>query len=571
MTDAVSAAGPGAATAAQQGGGQAASGAGAGFDLVLALMAQLGGMPGEPGAETPGEDAAPAASEVVADPLLGAPTDAAAAVMAALLVPQATPQTPVIVEGQAAAPALPTAAPAVAADAEGGEQAPQQAFAPAMADAAATETPATPAPKAEASTVAQPEAAPSEAAAPAVAAPTAKTEAKPALETAPKPSTAAPAAPARTAQRAEPAAQTEMAEEAPTGEQAPAVAVTATATREEAAPAQVKASVQATKTPAAEKPAPAIAQPAAAPVDATEVQAPVEAAPTTTVEEAASAAPTLTTATVAQQATVAAPAPRVAAPAQPAGESLRGRRLDNEGSELAQAPAGPTTVAAKSAVAGKDSPVTAEKKPFAIEADKPSSVAAQVEAAMTAAPETAEPTVETANGAAPSSSTSATGETARTDAAAQVRGSPETVAQLSAQIAKKLENKVTRFDIALDPVDLGRVNVKLEIGRDGRVSAAMSFEKPQAAAELKARSGELRDALQQAGFELAQDALTFDLADQGAHSNTWARQQAFGDDRQPAWNGRAFQAAMSGEDEPPLSNPALDWRASRASGVDVRI
>lgn len=570
MTDAVSAAATGVATTAQQGGGQATSGAGAGFDLVMALMAQLGGTPGEPDADASGDKTATPVAETAADPLLGAPTDAAAAVMAALLVQQPTAQTPIVIETDAKTAAIPTAAPIVAAEADlpVTESAPEQMVTPTE-----PETLTAPAPKTET------EAKTAEVAQPAFAAPMAKADAKPTAEAPAKPSTTAPAPPAtpsaparaRAAQPAERAALAETAEEAPIGEQTEAVAATPPRAEEDPAPIQVKASVQAAKTPKAEKSAPTAAPVvAAAPVDATEAQAPIETASQPAIEEAAPAASTSAATTVAQQAAVAAQTPRPAAPAQPAGESLRSRRLDNEGSELAQAPAGPDPAKVKSPVAGKEGAATAEKKPFAIDADKPS-VAAQVEAAMTDAAEIVETQAETTTAASAGSTSSATSETARADAAAAVRGSPETVAQLSAQIAKKLENKVTRFDIALDPVDLGRVNVKLEIGRDGRVTAAMSFEKPQAAAELKARSGELRDALQQAGFELAQDALTFDLADQGGNSNPWAQQQAFSDDRQPAWNGRAFQAAMSGEDEPPLSNPALDWRASRASGVDVRI
>lgn len=567
MTDAVSAAATGAATAAQQGGGQATSGAGAGFDLIMALMAQLGGTPGEPDADASGDKTATPAAEAAADPLLGAPTDAAAAVMAALLVQQPAAQAPIVIEPDAETAAIPTAAPIVAAEADVPvtESAREQMVAPTE-----PETLTAPAPKTEI------EAKAAEVAQPAVSTTATKADAKPTAEAPAKPSTTAPAppatpsAPTRAAHPAERAALAETAEEAPIGEQTEAVAATPPRAEEDPAPVQVKASVQTAKTSATEKPAPGNAAVAvAAPVEATAAPAPIETVAQPTVE-GAPAAPAPATATMVQQIAVAAQTPRPAAPAQPAGESLRGRRLDNEGSELAQAPAGPEGDKVKSAVTGKESPATVEKRPFAIDADKPS-VAAQVEAAMTDAAEIVETPAETTTAASASSTSSATSETARADTAAAVRGSPETVAQLSAQIAKKLENKVTRFDIALDPVDLGRVNVKLEIGRDGRVTAAMSFEKPQAAAELKARSGELRDALQQAGFELAQDALTFDLTDQGGNSNPWAQQQAFSDDRQPAWNGRAFQAAMSGEDEPPLSNPALDWRASRASGVDVRI
>src|SRR6185312_4951227 len=94
-------------------------------------------------------------------------------------------------------------------------------------------------------------------------------------------------------------------------------------------------------------------------------------------------------------------------------------------------------------------------------------------------------------------------------------GSPETVANLAAQIVKKLGARTTQFDLQLDPAGLGRVNVRVEINADGRISAAMSFDNPQAASELRSRSNELQRALAQSGFDVS-GGMSFDVAqDQG--------------------------------------------------------
>src|SRR5207247_1363006 len=69
------------------------------------------------------------------------------------------------------------------------------------------------------------------------------------------------------------------------------------------------------------------------------------------------------------------------------------------------------------------------------------------------------------------------------------RGGTQTVAHLAAQIVKKLEGRSTRFDLQLDPLGLGKVDVRVEIGAGGKVSAAMSCDNPQAAAELRSRAG----------------------------------------------------------------------------------
>jgi hypothetical protein len=54
--------------------------------------------------------------------------------------------------------------------------------------------------------------------------------------------------------------------------------------------------------------------------------------------------------------------------------------------------------------------------------------------------------------------------------------------------------------------------VRIEIAKDGALTAALNFDNPAAAAELRNKSGELRQALSQAaGFNVADNALSFDV------------------------------------------------------------
>ncbi len=89
------------------------------------------------------------------------------------------------------------------------------------------------------------------------------------------------------------------------------------------------------------------------------------------------------------------------------------------------------------------------------------------------------------------------------------RATVETTAHLAAQILKKLEGRSTRFDMALTPEGLGRVDVSLEIDSDGRLAARLAFDNPAAATDMRARADELRRQLQDAGFQLTQDSLEF--------------------------------------------------------------
>lgn len=110
-----------------------------------------------------------------------------------------------------------------------------------------------------------------------------------------------------------------------------------------------------------------------------------------------------------------------------------------------------------------------------------------------------------------------------------------TVAQLAAEIGRRLEGRSTRFELELHPADLGRVDVRLDVGKDGQVTAQLSFDNPLAAAELRSRADELRRSLEQAGFQLGQGALTFAERDPGG--------QGQGGER-PA-RGRAFSGAAA--------------------------
>lgn len=149
-----------------------------------------------------------------------------------------------------------------------------------------------------------------------------------------------------------------------------------------------------------------------------------------------------------------------------------------------------------------------------------------------------------------------------------VRATSETIANLTAQIGKKLEGRSTKFDVELTPAGLGQVNIAVEIAASGKMTAAMSFDTPQAAAELRARSHELQRALEQAGFDIS-GGLSFDVAgDQGRQ----AQQQQQQNDG-AAWRGRAFQAVLgtAGEAAETAASAALQYARRSDTGVDIRI
>lgn len=151
------------------------------------------------------------------------------------------------------------------------------------------------------------------------------------------------------------------------------------------------------------------------------------------------------------------------------------------------------------------------------------------------------------------------------------KATPQTVAALSAQISKSLEGgKSTRFEIELEPAGLGKVEVRVQIRPSGDIKADLSFESPVAAAELRARSGELQAALERAGFDAAKTQLSFNSGNQqgfgGQFADGFWRDQHQQQQNQ-SWRGAAF---MDLADAP--QNPVAAYHArERDGGVDVRI
>lgn len=139
----------------------------------------------------------------------------------------------------------------------------------------------------------------------------------------------------------------------------------------------------------------------------------------------------------------------------------------------------------------------------------------------------------------------------------------ETLADLSAQVVKRLEGKVTRFEMALTPEDLGRVDVSLKMGEDGSLTARLAFDTPATAAEMRAQADQLRRQLEQAGFQLARDALEFSHRDGSSprHDGFERRQN------------RAFAAARALADRAeaaPLIELSLSLGSARER-VDVKV
>jgi len=131
---------------------------------------------------------------------------------------------------------------------------------------------------------------------------------------------------------------------------------------------------------------------------------------------------------------------------------------------------------------------------------------------------------------------------------------------VAVEIAGQAKAGNTRFEIRLDPAELGRIDVRLDIDKDGNVSSRLVIERADTYDLLRRDQSALERALQQAGLKTSENALEFSLRDQG-----FGQQQK--DD-----NPRGIRTAVAESDVIP--SEAINGYArllGGRSGVDIRV
>jgi flagellar hook-length control protein FliK len=101
--------------------------------------------------------------------------------------------------------------------------------------------------------------------------------------------------------------------------------------------------------------------------------------------------------------------------------------------------------------------------------------------------------------------------------------------QVAVHITRAARSGTNRIEIRLDPESLGHVEVRLEVGRDGRVSALVLTETREALDALKAEARALQQALHDAGLKPDAASLTFDM--RGEHGRRSANHALLSEDQ----------------------------------------
>jgi flagellar hook-length control protein FliK len=133
--------------------------------------------------------------------------------------------------------------------------------------------------------------------------------------------------------------------------------------------------------------------------------------------------------------------------------------------------------------------------------------------------------------------------------------------QIAFNIRQAIDNGETQIRIQLQPHELGRIDVRLEMTEAGKVTAMISAERQDTLDMLMRDSRSLEKALQEAGLDVDSNSLAFDL-DQGDEDPESASQ---GDSSDLA------DGLAEGEEETDVVMPAAAILSGTPDGVDISV
>ena len=139
--------------------------------------------------------------------------------------------------------------------------------------------------------------------------------------------------------------------------------------------------------------------------------------------------------------------------------------------------------------------------------------------------------------------------------------------QIAFEIARQAANGVSRFQIRLDPPEMGRIDVRLDLDKSGAVNARLTVDRPETLDLLQRDARALERALGQNGLDQSKTNLEFSL-----RQNPFARQDSGQGQNQDQQMAGLFGEDETGssETEAALPPPVTLYRgAARPGGVNL--
>jgi flagellar hook-length control protein FliK len=134
---------------------------------------------------------------------------------------------------------------------------------------------------------------------------------------------------------------------------------------------------------------------------------------------------------------------------------------------------------------------------------------------------------------------------------------------LAMEIAVTAKSGKSRFEIRLDPADLGRIDVRIDVDRNGQVTSHLTVERPETLSMLRQDANQLQRALDNAGLSTGNSGLQFSLRDQSS--------QGQNDNSQS--NPNAQRLIVAEEDTIPAAVAGRSYGRMLGSsgGIDIRV
>ena len=140
---------------------------------------------------------------------------------------------------------------------------------------------------------------------------------------------------------------------------------------------------------------------------------------------------------------------------------------------------------------------------------------------------------------------------------------PVPLSGLAIEIAASAKSGKSSFDIRLDPADLGRIDVRIDVDRNGQVTSHLTVEKPETLSMLRQDAPQLQRALDDAGLKTGNGGLQFSLRDQSSSGQNNGNE-----------SGRnAQRLVISNDDSTPavVAGRTYGRMLGSSSGVDIRV
>jgi flagellar hook-length control protein FliK len=134
---------------------------------------------------------------------------------------------------------------------------------------------------------------------------------------------------------------------------------------------------------------------------------------------------------------------------------------------------------------------------------------------------------------------------------------------LAMEIAVTAKSGKSRFEIRLDPADLGRIDVRIDVDRNGQVTSHLTVEKPETLSMLRQDATQLQRALNDAGLSTSGGGLQFSLRDQSQSGQNDQNQSNPNAQRLIVAEEEVVPAAVAGRSYGRMFGPS--------GGVDIRV